>query len=286
MSDDGPGAEVIQLRQRASYRPDLGALARDQLRQARESRGLDEAELADLLTPLLGWAVTPEIVASWETAAVPPGDVLIAAGLISHAPGRPATQEREDVDIIGRLIADRFADLSEVFPTRAEFTASLPARDLFAGATDIKAAGLSLNLICQQYGDQAVRSLIENGAHMRCLFLEPAGAAMKSREAEEGFPIGHLAALTELNMQGLVKRVRDRLDDEARSHLEIGTYNETVRFNITIVDSSVCVVQPYLPESRGVDSPTLLIHRRSPASGLFAVFDQVFESLWERRRSL
>ena len=250
--DDGVG-EVVQLRQRTGYRPDLGALAQGQLKQARESRDLDHDAFADILAPMLGWSITGEIVRSWETTAVPPGDVLVAAGLVVHAPGRP-TKELHDTDVIGRLIAERFADLSEVYPTRAEFTSSLPAQRLFSDADDIKAAGLSLNLICQQYGDNAVRQLIERGARMRCLFLDPGGSAIKAREAEEGYPTGHLSALTELNIQNLSKRVRNRLDEECRERLEIATYNETVRFNITVIDNTTCVVQLYLPDARGVDS--------------------------------
>jgi hypothetical protein len=76
------------------------------------------------------------------------------------------------------------------------------------------------------------------------------------------------------------------LDDEARDRLEIATYNETIRFNIFIVDGMHCVVQPYLPESRGVDSPTFVINRRSTGVGLYSTFDRIFDSLWERRRSL
>lgn len=285
MTDREGTGEVVQLRQRAGYRPDLASLARGQLKQARESRELDLDEFADLLTPMLGWTVTADIVQSWESTAVPPGDVLVAAGLLTHASGRPAVDIHE-TDIVGRLISERFADLAEVYPTRAEFAASLPAHKLFHEADDIKASGLSLNLICQQYGDNAIRSLIQRGTRLRCLFLDPAGTAMKARETEEGFPIGHLAALTELNIQGLSKRVRDRLDDDARERLEIATYNDTVRFNITIVDNTTCVVQPYLPDARGVDSPTFVIHRRTSGGGLYTVFDQIFESSWERRRTL
>jgi hypothetical protein len=49
---------------------------------------------------------------------------------------------------------------------------------------------------------------------------------------------------------------------------------------ILIVDNATCVVQPYLPGARGGDSPTLVIQRRASIGGLFAVFDQIFESLW------
>ena len=285
MSNDDGERRVIELRQRSGYRPDLGSLARAQVHQARQARELDHDEFADQLTSMLGWTVTADVVQAWETTSVPPGDVLVAANLIAHAPGR-ATPDVLDTDAIGRAIADRFADLAEIYLTRAEFTANLPVHTLFHEASDIRAAGLSLNLICQHYGDTAIRALLERGAHLRCLFLDPAGSAIKGRETEEGFPAGHLAALTELNIQGLISRVRDRLDAEAQERLQIGTYNAPIRFNITIVDDATCIAQPYLPEARGVDSPTFVIQRRPSFGGLYAIFDQIFTSLWERRRTL
>jgi hypothetical protein len=285
MDDDNPAGELIELSGRSRYRPDLVAIARHQVRQAREAKGATEEEFAHLLTPLLGWEVAPDLVRSWETTATPPGEVLVAASMIAQAAGRP-THVHPDTDIFGSVIADRFADLVEVYPTRAEFSAGLPARDLFGSAQDIKACGLSLNLICQQFGDTAVREMIERGTRIRCLFLDPAGPAIRAREAEEGFPPGYLSALTELNIQGLIHRVRDRLDSHTRNRLEIATYNETLRFNIAVVDEACCVVQPYLPESRGVDSPTFVISRRPSGTGLFSTFDRIFESLWERRKAL
>ena len=45
-------------------------------------------------------------------------------------------------------------------------------------------------------------------------------------------------------------------------------------------------MQPYLPETRGVDSPTFLIHRSSATFGLFPTFEQVFTSLWDRGTTL
>lgn len=51
-------------------------------------------------------------------------------------------------------------------------------------------AGLSLNLICQQYADTQLAQLVHNGARLRLLFLDPAGSAIRQREEEEG----HIAA--------------------------------------------------------------------------------------------
>jgi hypothetical protein len=108
----------------------------------------------------------------------------------------------------------------------------------------------------------------------------------KLREREEGYAPGHLATLTELNIANLLRRVRDRLEPEAAERLEIRVYDETVRFNVVIVDDELCIAQPYLHDIRGIESPTLVIKRLSPDTGLFGVFQHFFVHLWERARQL
>ncbi|MGI5211575.1 DUF5919 domain-containing protein [Plantactinospora sp. CA-290183] len=129
-------------------------------------------------------------------------------------------------------------------------------------------------------------SLLTNGARLRCLFLDPAGEAIRRQEREDDYPEGHLSALTELNMQNLIRRIRDRLPVEARERLAIGVYDETIRVNIMLIDDRLCIAQHYLPQTRGVDSPTMVIERTSSTSGLYPVFDATFTSLWERSRQL
>lgn len=63
-------------------------------------------------------------------------------------------------------------------------------------------------------------------------------------------------------------------------------YDETIRFSITLIDDSVGIVQPYMPGQRGVDSPTLVLHRRRPELGLFPMFEAVFSSLWSASKPL
>jgi hypothetical protein len=87
--------------------------------------------------------------------------------------------------------------------------------------------------------------------------------------------------LTKLNIEVLT-RLRDRLSAEARDRLLIGVYDETVRFNITLIDGETCVMQPYLPQARGVDSPTFLIERGATGAGLYDTFEQIFTALAER----
>lgn len=177
-------------------------------------------------------------------------------------------------------------DVAAVFTNRSDFMASLSPQSLFDNAEDIRAAGLSLNLLCQHYPDQRLVRSIERGARLRCLFLDPNGAAIQAREHEEGHTPGHLSRLTELNIQ-VLRRIRDRLAEPVREQLSVAVYDETIRFNILLIDRDVCVMQPYLPETRGIDSPTFLIRQQDEhPPGLFAVFDEVFTSLWERGKLL
>lgn len=176
-----------------------------------------------------------------------------------------------------------FVDLAAVFVSRSEFTHRFPPDELLDGATDVRAVGLSLNLLCQHFGDRRLRSLLDAGCNLRCLFLDPHGDAIKAREQEEGYDAGLLSSLTMFNVR-VLERLRLQLPDDMRSRLRIHVYDEPVRFNITIVDRRTCIAQPYLPAVRGVDSPTFVIERRDEESGLFSVFEQVVDTLWERSR--
>ncbi|MEV0228127.1 DUF5919 domain-containing protein [Nonomuraea sp. NPDC050786] len=193
------------------------------------------------------------------------------------APARGAGPTTE----IGAL--PHMADVTAVFSSRSAFSSTYPASALLDRAKEINAAGLSLNMLCQNYPDHQLRRLLESGTRIRCLFLDPNGQAIRAREAEEGHIENTLTTLTALNISVLT-RLRDRLDPASAQRLELHVYDETIRFNILIVDRALCVVQPYLPQARGVDSPTLVIRDNTAAEGLFPVFDQVFTEMWERSK--
>lgn len=94
-----------------------------------------------------------------------------------------------------------------------------------------------------------------------------------------------LSTLTTLNIQTL-QRLQGKLSPEARENLYIRTYDEAVRFNITVIDDATCVVQLYLPDARGVESPTFVIEKQPGPPGLFETFSQVFESMWARSKEI
>jgi len=63
-------------------------------------------------------------------------------------------------------------DVVGIFSTRAEFLSKMSAASLFEDASRIYAAGISLNMICQQHPDESLCRLVEEGATLRCLFLD------------------------------------------------------------------------------------------------------------------
>ncbi|WP_067839582.1 DUF5919 domain-containing protein [Nocardia lijiangensis] len=172
----------------------------------------------------------------------------------------------------------QFADVEAVYTTRAEFTQAMPPRQLFEGATTIDMSGLSLNLLCQQYSDNDLLKLVAAGTTIRCLFLDPDGKHIRAREEEEGHNTGVLTSLTEINIRSLI-RLQNKISARSTGAILIRTYDEPVRFNITVIDKKTCITQPYLPSARGVESPTF-VARRTDQPGIFDTFAQVFESMW------
>lgn len=180
---------------------------------------------------------------------------------------------------------NRLADVTAVYASRTEFLHNVTPRALFEGAKTIDVAGLSLNVLCQQYSDRLLLDSIETGTEIRALFLDPDGTNITAREREEGLPEGHLSMFTKLNIEAL-RRVASKVSPAAQGRLDIRTYDEPIRYNILITDQARCVVQPYLPDARGVESPTLVIEKDAAIPGLFDTFNQVFASMWTRAKEI
>lgn len=173
-------------------------------------------------------------------------------------------------------------DITAVFADRGQFLASHSPESLFEGARSIAMAGMSLNMLCQAFPERRVRDLLESGTVIRALFLDPAGQHVELRETEEGLGTGTLRALITLNVSTL-QHIRAALSPVARDRLQIRTYDEPPRLNVTVVDGVRCIAQLYLPHTRAGDSPTLLLDKAIPyAGGLFQVFTTLFEAMWNR----
>ena len=92
MTTDQPG-DVVDLRARRGYRPNVESLACSRVAMARKQTGLSAVAFAAALEPLLGWPPTPDLVRTWECAVAPPGQVVIACEVLAS---RLAPAEAED----------------------------------------------------------------------------------------------------------------------------------------------------------------------------------------------
>lgn len=246
----------------------------ERLRAVVEGSGLTLAEVAQRT------GVDPKTLERWLAGRVPHprNRHALAAALGVHV-----IDIWPNADPLERSGSRDLAGVEAVYASRSDFLSARSPGQLFADATSIAMAGLSNNVICQQYADQRLEKLIMDGTSVSCLFLDPKGEAMVAREAEERYDRerGHLAALTSFNIS-LLQRLRDRLPQDSRDRLRLATYDQTLRFNIIIVDraadDSTAVVEPYLPHSRGVESPTLVV-RPTAEAGLFDTFKKVLDDL-------
>ncbi len=278
---------VINLEGHLAFRPDIGELARRRVASAQQRLAITTEEFARQLDDMVDWDVSPEVLERWTTSHTPPGDVLIAADLLVQRGSRSDGDSlgTTGADVLQDLIAERFSDVAAVYASRAAFLSAVPPHVLFEGVDDITIAGLSLNLVCQQYPDQRMVALIEGGCAMRCLFLAPYGTSIQAREHEEDYPPGQLSMLTEMNIQ-ILTRLRSRLSDEAQPRLRLRTYDEPIRFNIVLVDRRFAAVQPYMPAVRGVDSPTFVLRQVQGGHGLLPAFERVLTWLWDRGKPI
>ena len=175
------------------------------------------------------------------------------------------------------IAAGKYADLQAVYTSRTEFAADVTPASLFDNARDIRILGLSLNILCQSYPDQKIRRLLESGTTITCVFLDPKGQAIRDRAIEESLPENHLADLTDVNIH-IMKRLRSKLSPAAQERFTLATYEAIPRVNVTLIDDEICVAQPYLPDTRGLDSPTFLI-RRQGDEGLYFTYSQVYDTI-------
>lgn len=183
----------------------------------------------------------------------------------------------------GASDTSRTADVEAVYTSRLDFVRAMPPQEMFKTAQRIDLLGLSLNILCQQYSDTDILRLLEMGTIIRCMFLDPTGRYIAEREVEESHSAGTLVSLTQLNIQ-VLRRVQRLATSETPGRIEIRTYDAPPRFNITIVDDELCVMQPYLPQGRGLESPTFVARRSDGGEGIFDTFVNVFESMWNTGR--
>ncbi|WP_431240970.1 DUF5919 domain-containing protein (plasmid) [Mycolicibacterium aichiense] len=252
-----------------------GCTPNDLPRALRQYGSFDASELERLVDLIEVVLRTPES---------PDGDALSPMG-------QPAATPADDVpedDVLQRRYAGflrtpALSDLDDVaraYPSRGSAAEGIGLMALLESADQVDCSGISLNFLCQQMSAPALTRLIRRGCRIRALFLDPDCPAMAARETEEYHPRGKLRSLTQLNVDHLLG-VKARTENRGLDGcLDVGLTRETPRFSLTILDGTLCIAQPYMPVLRGVDSPTFVLARRSPA-GLVMSFIESFSELWD-----
>jgi hypothetical protein len=205
MARPGEPGNVVGLVQRRGYRPDLAALARHQVANAREKLGLTPDQFADRLTPLLGWSPTAAVVESWEAQVTPPGDVVLAVGLVTQE-GPPhgivplALTENADrlVGVLSSVIGDleRTASSPDVVRTYAmRGLISRPRWNDIIGAASTRLWLYGMAEMGYALDDQVpgiLKHAAERGCDIRVLLLDPDYRAITDIDLDEGNPPGTL----------------------------------------------------------------------------------------------
>lgn len=207
-----PG-NVINLLAARSKRLDFASTAQLRFAAERQASGLSCKAFASLLSDALGWPVSPEAVAAWETASVPPGDVLLAAEEVA----RPIGQAR------GPRLAPVLDDtVMRIVDSYVEVQATLAA--IVDGAAEFLAITGSRSRD-PDYLSRIERALSSRAdlVHYRILYGPPRHGALKN----------HLLRLVDLH----------RRDDTLKIGMYSDLYKDSERF-LCVSEKTAAVVLP------------------------------------------
>jgi hypothetical protein len=153
---DRPAGEVVDLRARRGYRPDVESLACSKVATARKHAGLSIEAFAAALGPILGWLPAPDLVRTWESTVAPPGQVVIACEVVmSRASGaEPENGSDEVTSAVCEAEAEQSWLLAEPGPQSVDTlwdgaleiarAANRSAVDMFSASRQIRCDALTL----------------------------------------------------------------------------------------------------------------------------------------------
>lgn len=283
LSDRTPG-NVVSLRTRNAYRPDLAALAREQVTAARNRLDQTHEEFAETLGQLLGWTPKPEVIRGWETTATPPGDVILAAGLASqNNPDVLAVSLSAGADKVVDMLAAMAGNLERITGDPDVQHAYATRRDLarrdWQGIISGCTRHVWLDGMAEQgyANDDDVPGILERassvGCDIRVLLLDPDYPGIHDIDADEGNPPGTLAA----RIRGSLHRFR-RMAARCGDRMQVRTYDAPPTVSIVRGDDRM-LVTPYIRFLTGGDSPTFLLEQTAGGQ-MFSRYERHFDRLW------
>ena len=179
----------------------------------------------------------------------------------------------------------RYLDTACVFDSRTSFDNCIGIQRVFAQANEIKAVGISLNSIIINWGtNQLMRLIRDSNCKVTLLFLDPDGISTKERERDEQLPEGTIAQLTKTNIN-LVKKAISGLETNG-DKLIFRIYDKMPFINMYIINNEIIILQHYLSGLRGQDSPVYVIRDEGNETGLFRLYNEIFNKIWDEAVAL
>jgi hypothetical protein len=256
---------------------------------ARAKLGLNHAEFAEHLGELLGWMPSAAAVKRWEQGSIPPGDVLLAAAVVSqNVPGDvltlplgPGAARRAGLLSALGPVLDHMDDSSESVTPYADrgLIAREQWNDIIQGSTEhLWLYGMA------EFGyasDDEVPGILSDatakGCEVRILLLNPDYPGATAIDADEGSPPGTLAART----RAALARFR-QMQQACGGQMQVRIYDAPPTVSVVRGDDHM-LVTPYLRFFVGSNSPTFEL-RAASAEKMFSRYARHFENTWNLAR--
>ena len=282
-------ADVVSIRAHAAYRADFRGLASGQVAAARRKLALSPTDFAQQLGRALDWAPSPETVRRWEEGSTPPGDVVLAAAVISQGvPGdiltlplsRDAERRAGLMSAIGPAL-DLISDASEAVRPYAD--RGLITRQQWNEIISDATARLWLYGMAElgYASDDEVPGILARaatrGCDIRILLLDPDYPGSAAIDADEGSPAGTLATRTRAALARF-----QRMRQACSSQIQIRVYDAHPTVSVVRGDDQM-LVTPYLRFFIGSNSPTFEICEKT-ARKMFSRYEHHFEDTWNHAR--
>jgi hypothetical protein len=103
-------------------------------------------------------------------------------------------------------------------------------------------------------------------------------------EKEEDLPPGTIKNITNTNL-ALASRIDDETKSEKNDGFEYRLYDRPVSINMYIVNDMHIVVQHYIFDTRGQETPIFVINDDHRESGLFNKYKMIFTSIWNSAKA-
>jgi hypothetical protein len=245
--------------------------------------GLSHDEFAAYLNELLGWQPSAAAVSRWERGSTPPGDVVLAAAVISQdVPGdvltlalsHDAERRAALMSAIGPALDS--ADVVKPYADRGLITRQQWNGLIGSAASELWLYGMAeFGYASDDEVPRILAAATAKGCRVRVLLLNPAYPGSATIDADEGSPPGTLASRT----RAALARFR-QMQIACGEKMQIRIYDAHPTVSVVRGDGRM-LVTPYLRFFVGSNSPTFELGSAATAR-MFDRYERHFEDTWDR----